>query len=445
MHPSRQPMQVRNSLTLDRGGSNPLKTGATAEGPLRNTNLGMIYVDKENAAKEHAAEVAQPRILARPQESPQSTRWRLQNLGRMPLANFSAVIDVPSDMGQQETYPLSVDPISGKVWTALRTQGMTSQTSVECSIFVTCEGCPTRFLVATCGAEGKNLRLTPEAEKMGWKVTGRELAPPVVMGIAGDIKVLEEGLNQRTMELKQYLESLTALTETVDGNSKQLEQMHTMQAGMNTTVQGVQEQLAGLQGGAEMTSAKLHATEARVEVLELAQKEESQQMELLEERTSAFLESICEVKAEIDESSETLRDSWLRTAADLDLLAREVAAIKTGAPNTTAGPVFAAPVVSGKDEIWQIAEHKAEIEGFHEKMNNMQAPIRCSNTRFEKENTALRSEVATLRQDMRDILLSRLDTDNTLARLDDENRTLREELAEMRKLALVNITKLSEA
>ena len=32
MHPSRQPMQVRNSLTLDRGGSNPLKTGATAEG-----------------------------------------------------------------------------------------------------------------------------------------------------------------------------------------------------------------------------------------------------------------------------------------------------------------------------------------------------------------------------------------------------------------------------
>ena len=48
--------------------------------------------------------------------------------------------------------------------------------------------------------------------------------------------MLEEGLNQRTMELKQYLESLTALTETVDGNSKQLEQMHTMQAGMNTTV-----------------------------------------------------------------------------------------------------------------------------------------------------------------------------------------------------------------
>ena len=32
----------------------------------------------------------------------------------------------------------------------------------------------------------------------------------------------------------------------------------------------------------------------------------------------------CQVKAEIDESSETLRDSWLRTAADLDLLAREV-------------------------------------------------------------------------------------------------------------------------
>ena len=73
----------------------------------------------------------------------------------MPLANFSAVIDVPSDMGQQvspgfclsreigpscdsnlnmhvwkETYPLSVDPISGKVWTALRTQVRCIQNAV---------------------------------------------------------------------------------------------------------------------------------------------------------------------------------------------------------------------------------------------------------------------------------------------------------------------------
>jgi len=350
-----------------------------------------------------------------------------EQLGRMATVNFGAEIDVVLESGSQEinTFPLGVDPASGRIWAALPPQ-VRATTKCKCCVYVTTKATGGRFLVGTCTQTLQDLKIDPEAEKMGWQVQGRELVPPLVEGVTGDLKLHCREITRLAKDSQLMAGAINQLRAQIAAESCSSKALGDSQEATLGQVHRLESQQAEMEGQMQAVRAEHKELNARMHAFGQMKEQQTQALELLEDRTSTMFEAVTELKSESSEEVATLRHSMLQNTVDVELLSKQVETMQLSVGDSV--QPAQGNLSEQTLELWNIAEHKAEMERLRATIVNQQGAIDAAGTRLEQESSSLRAESTELRADVRELLLYRIQAETQAQELKSENENLKTEL-----------------